>query len=503
LEDRLMDNDAQSSNFPRRAWAWVGCALALAIWACPAPTASDTEQDDLLQLTEMVEEHWTGDLDGMIERNLIRVLVVENQIHYFVDGATLGGLVYDALELFEDELNRKLGRKAIRVNVVYLPVHRGEIIPALLEGRGDLAAANLTVTRERLAKVDFGRPWSRDVREIVVTGPASPPLEDLSDLSGQRVVVPRATSYVSSLEALNQRLKKEGRRPVKIDPAPEALETGDLLEMLNAGLIPLVVADDHLARFWAQVFDGITLREDLVLREEGPIAWAFRKKSPKLRAEVDAFVERYPVGSLVTNMKLNEYLRSTRYVKGTRDEADRRRFEEVTPLFQKYAPEYGFDWMLVLAQGYKESGLDQSARSPAGAIGIMQLLPATGKAMDVGDIRQADANVHAGIKYLRSMLERNFADATLEGEEQALFAFASYNAGPSRVVRLRAEAEKKGLDPNRWFDNVEAIAARRIGRETVRYVRDIYKYYVAYKLAAESRAIREAARPEELGASTP
>ena len=498
-----MGTDTQSSHSPRRAWGRVGCAIALAIWVCPTATASGAEQDDLLQLSELVEERWTGDLDGMIQRNLIRVLVVENRTHYFVDGAELRGLSYDALELFEDELNQKLGRDAIPVNVAYLPVQRGEIVQALLEGRGDLAVANLTITPERLAKVDFGRPWVRDVREIVVTGPASPPLEDLTDLSGQRVVVHPASSYASSLEALSRRLAKERRPRVKIDPAPEALDDVDLLEMLSAGLLPLTVVDDHLARFWAEVFDGITPREDLVLREEGQIAWAFRKGSPKLRAEVDAFVERHPVGSLVTNMKLNEYLRSTRYVKGTIGEAERRRFEEVSPLFQKYAPEYGFDWMLVLAQGYRESRLDQSARSPSGAIGIMQLLPATGKEMEVGDIRQAGANVHAGVKYLRSMLERSFADATLEGEDQALFAFASYNAGPARVASLRAEAKQKGLDPDRWFDQVERIAARRMGRETVRYVRDIYKYYVAFKLAAESRAVREAVKSEEFGAPTP
>ena len=498
-----METDTQRSHSPRRAWERVGCAIVLATWTCLAAAAGGTERDDLLQLSELVKEHWTGDLDGMIQRNLIRVLVVENRTHYFVDGAELRGLAYDALELFEDELNRKLGRRAIPVNVVYLSVHRGEIVQALLEGRGDLAVANLTITPERLAQVDFGRPWVSDAREIVVTGPASPPLEDLTDLSGQSVLVHPTSSYASSLEALNERLSKEGQPPVDVAPAPEALEGADLLEMLNAGLVPLVVVDDHLALFWAKVFDSITPREDLVLREQGQIAWAFRKGSPKLRAEVDAFVERHPVGSLITNMKLNEYLRSTRYVQGTSGEAERRRFQEVSPLFKKYAPVYGFDWMLLLAQGYQESRLDQSARSSTGAIGIMQVLPSTGKEMDVGDIRQADANVHAGVKYLRSMLERNFADATLKGEDQALFAFASYNAGPARVARLRAEAKEKGLDPNVWFDHVEWIAARRIGRETVRYVRDIYKYYVAYKLAAESRTVREAVKSEEFGASTP
>lgn len=479
-----------------RARAALGCPLGLLLAACPEATAGG-EEDDLLALRGMVEERWKGDLDGMIERNLIRVLVVENRTHFFVDGATLRGLNYETFELFEEELNQKLGRDAIRVNVAYLPVPRSDLIPALREGRGDLAVANLTITPERLEEVDFGEPWVRNVREIVATGPASPALESLDDLGGQTVVVHPASSYAASLETLNRRLGR-GRR-VKVEMAPEALDDGDLLEMLAGGLVPLVVVDDHLARFWAEVYDEITPREDLVVRDEGQIAWAFRKNSPQLRAEVDAFAKRHPVGSLTANTLLNRYLRSTSHVTGAKGETDRRRFEQVAPLFQKYAPQYGFDWLLMLAQGYKESRLDQSVRSPAGAVGIMQLLPATGAEVGVGDIRQPEANVHAGIKYMRQMLDRSFADADLEGEDQALFAFASYNAGPARVAGLRRVAAEKGLDPNRWFDHVEKIAARRIGRETVAYVRDVYKYYTAYRLAAASAQARQGARAEEPG----
>jgi membrane-bound lytic murein transglycosylase MltF len=506
---RRLDRDAAATARkprPRREVRRAGRTILPAVLAALALLAGPearAEQDDLLELSELVAQRWTGDLDSMLERHLIRVLVVENRTHYFVDGATLRGLTYDAFERFEDDLNRELGRRALRVNVAYLPVHRGELLAGLREGRGDLAAANLTVTPARLAEVDFGRPWTRDAREIVVTGPASPPLDDLHDLSGQRVFVRPSSSYAESLAALNDRLARAGRPPVEVDPAPEVFEDEDLLEMLNAGLVPLVVVDDHVARFWAKIFDRIVLREDLVLRDQVSIAWAFRKGSPKLRAEVDAFVERYPVGSAFTNIKLQQYLRDTRYARGSLDEAGRRRFREAAALFQKYAPAYGFDWLLVTAQGYRESRLDQNARSRAGAIGIMQLLPATGAEMAVGDIREPEPNVHAGVKYLRRMLDRNFADASLEGEDRALFAFASYNAGPARVARLRTEAAAAGLDPNRWFDHVEHVAARRIGQETVRYVREIYKYYVAYKLAAQSRELREGARQEKFGGNGP
>jgi membrane-bound lytic murein transglycosylase MltF len=441
-------------------------------------------------------EHWTGDLDGMLERQRIRVLVVESRTHYFLDGAVQRGLAYDALQKFAEELNREQHAGVLRTEVVFRPMRQDELLPALLEGRGDLAVANLSITPERSQFVDFSIPAFRNVREIVVTGPASPPLASLDDLSGKELLVRPSSSYFTSLWHLNQAFAKAQKPPVRIRPAPEALDDEDLLEMLNEGLIPLVVVDDHLARFWKQVLPAITPRDDLAVHEGGDIAWAFRKNSPKLRAEVDAFLTRHRIGTLETNMELREYLRSTRHVDKASVDTQRRRFAEVAKYFQSYGDRYGFDWLLVAAQGYRESGLDQQVRSPVGAIGIMQLMPPTGEAMGVGSIYEAENNVHAGVKYMRTMLDVYFKDASLSAEDRALFAFAAYNAGPGRVARLRAEAEKTGLDPNRWFGSVERVAARRIGQETVRYVRDIYKYYIAYRLTRELDAERERMRRE-------
>jgi membrane-bound lytic murein transglycosylase MltF len=305
------------------------------------------------------------------------------------------------------------------------------------------------------------------------------------------VLVRRSSSYFTSLGHLNESLAKAKNPPVKIHPAPEVLEDEDLLEILHEGLIPLVVVDDDLAHFWKQVLPAITPRDDLAVREGDDIGWAFRKGSPKLRAEVDAFLTRHRVGTAEANMKLREYLRSTRHVSTASVDEQRHRFAAVAKFFQTYGNQYGFDWLLVAAQGYRESGLDQEVRSPVGAVGIMQLLPATGASMQVGSIYEAENNVHAGIKYMRTMLDTHFKDASLSPEDRALFAFAAYNAGPARVAQLRSEAEKTGLDPNRWFGNVERVAARRIGQETVRYCRDIYKYYVAYRMTQDLDAERE------------
>jgi membrane-bound lytic murein transglycosylase MltF len=98
------------------------------------------------------------------------------------------------------------------------------------------------------------------------------------------------------------------------------------------------------------------------------------------------------------------------------------------------------------------------------------------------------------VKYMRWMIDQYFKDEPMDNLNKGLFAFASYNAGPGRIRQLRREAAKRGLDPNVWFGNVEQIASERIGRETVTYVSNIYKYYVAYRLIAEERTRREEAK---------
>jgi membrane-bound lytic murein transglycosylase MltF len=159
------------------------------------------------------------------------------------------------------------------------------------------------------------------------------------------------------------------------------------------------------------------------------------------------------------------------------------------------------DWVLMAAQGYQESQLNQAARSKVGAIGVMQVMPATGKDLGVGDIREVEANIHAGIKYMRWMIDQYYGKEPMTRLDKALFAFASYNAGAGRMSQLRKEAAKRGLDPNVWFHNVEYVAAEKIGAETVTYVSNIYKYYIAYNLILEARAEREQATKQLKGQS--
>jgi membrane-bound lytic murein transglycosylase MltF len=439
---------------------------------------------------------FTGDLDGMIARRRIRVLVPYSKTYYFLDRGTPRGLMVDAFKLLEDDINKKLKKGNLRVHVVLLPVSRDEFIPLLLEGKGDIAAGNLTITPERLSKVDFTEPVNRDVSEIIVTGPGAPPIATVQDLSGKELYIKRTSSFFASVEKLNAELKKAGKPPVKVREAPEVLETEDILEMVNSGLVKATVADNYIAEFWAKVFPKLKVHPDVAVRTGASTGWMIRKGSPKLKAELDSLLERYPKGSSVRNQLLNKYLKNTRYTKEATSPEEQRKLEALIKYFQTYGDKYELDYLLVMAQGYQESRLNQAAKSSVGAIGVMQVMPATGKDMKVGDITQTEANIHAGVKYVRFMMDQYYADEPMDRLNKGLFTFASYNAGPGRISQLRKEAAKRGLDPNVWFNNVEVIAAEKIGRETVTYVSNIYKYYLAYQMVMEEKAARDKALKE-------
>ena len=432
---------------------------------------------------------WFGDLDGMVKRRRIDAVVTFSQTNFFLDGAEQRGISYEALRFFEKELNRKSGRGHLKINLVIVPVRRDRLIPALVEGRADLALANLTITPERQKLVDFSAPVFTEVSEVVVTGPGIEPVEKVEDLSEREVVVRASSSYYESLRSLNRRFEQQGIAPVKLTPADEHLEVEELLEMVNAGHIPMTVVDSYLADFWSQVFPDITVRYDVTVAEGGEIAWAFRKESPELKEFVDDFVtSQYKKGTLTGNILFKRYLRSTQWVEKSLSDEGVERFERTRKLFKEYADEYGFEWPMLAALAYQESRLDHSLRSPRGAVGIMQILPSTAADPNVGipNIEVLERNIHAGTRYLAFLRDRYFSGEGIGKRNQWLFALAAYNAGPRRVAQLRNGAIGMGLDPNVWFDNVEVVAARRIGRETVQYVSNIYKYYLAYeRFAAE------------------
>lgn len=478
---------------------------AAAVKAAAAAPPTQKVDDGALSL-EIENKPWKGDLDGMIERGLIRVLVVPSRTFYFVDKGVQKGATYDLVRQFEDDLNKKLlaqhklKGKHLKLRVFFVPVGREQIADFLTRGLGDIAAAGISITEYGKSVADFSVPLYRGIDEIVVSGPGVAPVQTADELSGKEVFVRKVSSYYESLGKLNKQLAAQKRPPVVIKLAPNELEDEDILEMVNAGLAPRTVVKAPLATFWKQVFPQLVLSEQAKVRTGVDIAWAFRKGSPQLKAIVDDFVRRHGKGTMIGNMLLAKYLSSAKYVQDAASTAERRKFEELIGLFRKYGDQYDVDWLLMAAQGYQESQLDQQAKSAVGAIGVMQVMPATGKDMNVGDIRQVDNNINAGVKYMRWMMDHYYGDAPMTQLDKALFAFASYNAGAGRISGLRKEAERRGLNPNVWFHNVEYVAAEKIGAETVTYVGNIFKYYVAYHLLMEQREEKtEATRAKETG----
>ena len=439
---------------------------------------------------------WTGDLDGMIKRRVIRVLVAYNKTNYFVDKETQRGTAYDGMVIFEKELNKKLKLGKLGVYTIFIPVSRDELFTGLVEGRGDISIASLTITPERLKIVDFTDPTYKNSSEIVVTGPEAPKIATADDLSGKTVHVRKSSSFYGSLQALNERFKKEGKKEVEVKTVPEILESEDILEMTNAGLIKITVQDKPIGEFWKQIFPNITLHPDATLRTNVDYGWAIRKNSPQLKAELDAFIKTHGKGTMIGNTIFQKYLKNIKYVKNATSQAEMKKFENLVAFFRKYGEKYQVDWLLMVAQGYQESRLDQSTKSQVGAIGVMQVMPPTAKELNVGDVTQIEPNVHAGIKYMRFMIDQYYKNDPMDDLNKMLMTFASYNAGPNRIRNLRKEAEQKGLNPNLWFNNVERVAAERIGQETVTYVSNIFKYYLAYKLVQEEQAERQKAKQQ-------
>ena len=334
------------------------------------------------------------------------------------------------------------------------------------------------------------------MKELVVTGPKSPAIGTTNDLSGKTVHVRKASSYYESLEALNGRFKKEGKPIVKLVLVPDSLEDEDMMEMLNAGLLEAIIVDDWKAKMWVQILPKIKVNEQAAVREGGKIGWAIRKGSSKLEAEVLSFYRGYLKKEGVAEYRLKQYMSRIRQIKDPTATAEWKRFEATLALFEKYGQKYNFDSLLLAAQGYQESQLNQKARSRVGAIGVMQVMPATGSELKVGDIRVTEPNIHAGAKYMDQLMTKYFVDANFSEANRSLFAFASYNAGPGNISKMRKEATKRGLDPDKWFNNVEIVTAEKIGMETTTYVRNIYKYYVAYRLQLEVQETARKAREQ-------
>jgi len=461
-------------------YGMVRLVLAMVVGLAGATLAAGQQAES----PRLIEKH-VIDLGAMKERRIVRVLVPYSKTIYFIDkGRQFGTAVEFGLAL-EKYLNTDRKKQIDHIHIVFVPTPRDRLLEALNEGLGDIVMANLTITDERRKLVDFTDPLYTDANEVLVAASDAPAISDVSGLSGQHVAVRASSSYHEHLVARNKELAAAGKPEIAIDLMDEALEDEDLMEMVNARLLPFIIVDVYKASIWAHVFTDIKVRSDVVLSSDGKIAWAIRKDSPELKTALNAFVATHKVGTAFGNILRNNFYKQDKIIKRAYAPDDVERFQRLVAIFRKYGGSYSFDYLMLMAQGYQESQLDQSRRSPRGAVGIMQMLPSTAKDKVVGISgidKDPDRNVEAGAKYLRHLVDTYIGGDGITPKDRQLFAFAAYNAGPGNLRRFREKAKAMGLDPNVWFGNVENAASEIVGRETVQYVSNIYQYYVAYSL---------------------
>jgi membrane-bound lytic murein transglycosylase MltF len=471
------------------------CLFAGVILVPSAPAQSNAPQTKAPVVAPLPTMQRTGDFDMVLKYRVIRIGVPYSKTLFYTIKGVPSGIAYELGKEFERYLNKKYPQqnKNVKLHVVFLVTPRDKAASNLSNGKVDILMGGIAITPERQKLVDFSDPLYDDVKEILVTAPNSPQIASLDDLSGKEVFVRKVSPYWEHLERLNEQFQKDKKSPVKLTAVPDDLGDEDILEMVNAGLLPLTVVNDWTAKLWSKLLPKMQVQPDISIGSDITFGWAVRKGSPKLLDEINEFIKTHRQGTSFGNQLITKYTGSTYMLKAVSADS-MKRFEQTAQYFRKFSEQYGMDYLLMMAEGYQESALNQQAKNQTGAVGVMQVMPSTGKEMNVGDITQEEPNIHAGIKYFSSTMKRLYGNEPMDELNKVLFTFAAYNCGPARVKQLRGEAAQKGLDPNVWMNNVEFIAAARVGQETVNYVSNIYKYYVAYKLIAVQEEQRRKAK---------
>ena len=435
------------------------------------------------QLSRVREPH-NDDLAAMLRRKTIRVLTTYAPSTYFISQGRSYGFEYRLLKGYEDYLNSKPVYGKIPITIEFIPVPMDLLIPSLKAGIGDIVAAGTRITPENRSEVDYTIPYLKSVSEVLVTHADADSINRLENLSNRRIYVQPGWTNSKTLRRINSRLLVRNLPPMQMVATNGILNSEDILELIDAGIIDLSIAESHIARVWQETLPNIRIHELPDVSEHTPIAWMVRKNNPELKASLNRFLLNYRRGSHFGNIYYRQYFKQTRLISNPLAPTDHAKFSRYVPLFRKYGARYGFDWMLLAAIAYQESQMNHNRRSRAGAVGLMQVMPSTSRDdnINIKDISNPENNVHAGGKYLALLRDVYFQDPALSPHDRMRFILAAYNAGPTRIQQCRRYASRLGLDPNRWFNHTEIAARRLIGSETVRYVANVKKYYLAYSL---------------------
>ncbi|MHC5350226.1 MltF family protein [Metapseudomonas furukawaii] len=387
------------------------------------------------------------------------------------------GVEYHRIRAFQQYLNRN-ARDGREIQLKIIPRAKDQLLAALQRGEGDLVAPG-ELMGQGGARVSASAPLRKDVPLVLVSRQGQRRYQGLEQLSGRSVALPAGSAAGEAVRKVNQGLVAKKKAPILVEWVDPSLAVEDVLEMVHAGIFPLTVVEQPIADRWAKVMPRLRVDRHLVLDKQGDMTWFVRRDAPTLRASVDRFIAGYRVPADQDAVFQRVYRRLYK-VHNPLARAERQRLERVRPVLQRYAEEHRFDWLSLAALAYKESSFNPNARGSGGATGLMQITPGAARSVGVGNIQKLDNNVQASARYLAMLRRSFFASRQLDERERMAFVLAAYNLGPQRVQGMRAEARRRGLDPNQWFFQVERIAAEQVGMGVVSYVNAVNKYYLAF-----------------------
>ncbi|SIS11179.1 Transglycosylase, Slt family [Pseudomonas sp. E141] len=399
------------------------------------------------------------------------------------------GVEYHRLRAFEQYLNGH-ARDDQKITLKIIPKAKDQLLGALQRGEGDLVAPGELLEPLAGLAVSASNPIRTDVPLLLVGAKGQRRYTRVEQLSGKTLALPNGSAAGEALSQINQKLALRKLPPVKIEWVDPTLAVEDVLEMVQAGIFHLTIVEQPIAERWSKILPKLRFDRQVLIGEPADEYWFVRRDAAMLRASIDRFLTTYKAPSNQDAAFLRIYRRLYR-VHYPLARANRQRLETLRPVLQKHATAQGMDWLNLAALAFKESSLQPNARSGSGPTGLMQITPSAAQRVGVRNIQNLDANVQAGAKYLALIRRKFFASPKLNERERMAFVLAAYNMGPERVQGMRAEARRRGLNPNQWFFQVERIAMEQVGMGAVSYVNSVNKYYLAFDRERESLEPRE------------
>jgi len=418
------------------------------------------------------------DLPQVRGSGVLRVLVNQSRNSSGELNGQPVGVEYRRLRAFERYLNRSAkGGRPLRLEII--PRAKDQLIAALQRGEGDLVAPGELVNLQGQGDISPSTPIMGKVPLVLVGHKGRVRYRRLEQLAGKTLALPAGSAAGEAVQRVNEQLAARRLRPIAIDWVDPSLAVEDVLEMIHAGIYSLSVVELPIAQRWAKVLPRLQVASEVRFPHDGKLSWFVRRDAGMLRASIDGFLKDYrpPSDQDAVFQRAYRRLYKVHYPLGN---LERRRLEKVRPVLQQYAERNNLDWLNLAALAFKESTLNPAARGAGNATGLMQVTPAAARSVGVSNIHRLENNVQASARYLASIRRKFFASPRLNERERMAFTLAAYNAGPQRVQQLRAEARRRGLNPDQWFFQVERVAAEQLGLGVVSYVNSVNKYFLAF-----------------------